>query len=280
MDPLTFMQLADTQFGMFRNFIDLTPERIADYNSRGLNVRQVEPFDAFAPETERFQKAVDAANQTRPAFVAVCGDMVNDPAEAAQIAELNRISGGLSPDIPLYRVSGNHDASEDDHITPTPESLARYRELFGDDTYSFVTGGVKFVVINSTVLHSPGEVRAEYNRQIDWIEAELVSARDGPVERVIVLSHHPLFLEHADEPDQYFNVPRDNRRPVIELLQAHRVDAVFAGHMHQNNYARDGGMLMIASGSVGYPLGTDPSGYRMVTVSNDGIDHRYHSLES
>ena len=67
---------------------------------------------------------------------------------------------------------------------------------------------------------------------------------------------------------------------MIELLQAHRVDAVFAGHMHQNNYARDGGMLMIASGSVGYPLGTDPSGYRMVTVSNDGIDHRYHSLDS
>ena len=96
MDPLTFMQLADTQFGMFRNFIDLTPERLADYNSRGLSVRRVEPFDGFAPETERFEKAVDAANTIRPAFVAICGDMVNDPTDEAQIAELNRISGGLS----------------------------------------------------------------------------------------------------------------------------------------------------------------------------------------
>ena len=208
MDPLTFMQLADTQFGMFRNFIDLTPERMADYNSRGLSVRQVEPFDGFAPETERFEKAVDAANTIRPAFVAICGDMVNDPADEAQIAELNRISGGLSSEIPLYRVSGNHDASEDDHITPTTESLARYRELFGDDMYSFVAGGAKFIVINSTVVHHPGEVRVEYDRQIDWLEAELVSARDGPAEKVIVLSHHPLFLEHPDEPDLYFNVPR------------------------------------------------------------------------
>ena len=280
MDPITFMQLADTQFGMFRNFIDLTPERMADYNSRGLSVRRVEPFDGFAPETERFEKAMDAANTIRPAFVAICGDMVNDPTDEAQIAELNRISSGLSSEIPLYRVSGNHDASEDDHITPTAESLARYRELFGDDTYSFVAGGVKFIVINSTVVHHPGEVRAEYNRQLDWLEAELVSARDGSAERVIVLSHHPLFLEHPDEPDLYFNVPRDNRRPVTELLQAHGVDAVFAGHMHQNNYARHGNMLMIASGSVGYPLGNDPSGYRMVTVSNKGIDHRYYSLDS
>ena len=103
MDPLTFMQLADTQFGMFRNFIDLTPERLADYNSRGLSVRRVEPFDGFAPETERFEKAVDAANTIRPAFVAICGDMVNDPTDEAQIAELNRISGGLSSEVPLYQ---------------------------------------------------------------------------------------------------------------------------------------------------------------------------------
>ena len=280
MDSLTFMQLADTQFGMFRNFIGISPEQIAEYMSRDLRVRPVGPFDGFEPETERFQKAVDAANSIQPAFVAICGDMVNDPSDEAQIAELKRVSGGLASDIPLYRVSGNHDASEGDHITPTAESLARYRELFGDDTYSFVEGGVKFIVINSTILHTPGEVRSEYSRQIDWLEAELVSAREGSAEKVIVLSHHPLFLEHPDEPDEYFNVPRDNRRPVTELLQTHGVDAVFAGHMHRNNYARHGDMLMIASGSVGYPLGSDPSGYRMITVSNKGIDHRYYSLDS
>lgn len=280
MDPLTFMQLADTQFGMFRNFIGISPEQVADYASRGLSVRPVEPFEGFDPETDRFQKAVDTANSVQPAFVAICGDMVNDPADEAQVAELLRVGGGLSPNIPLYRVSGNHDSSEGDHITPTAESLARYRELFGEDIYSFVEGGVKFIVINSTVLHSPREVWPEYRRQIDWLEAELVSARDGQAEKVIVLSHHPLFLEHADEPDRYFNVPRDNRLPVTELLRAHSVDAVFAGHMHQNNYARDGNMLMIASGSVGYPLGNDPSGYRMVTVSNTGIDHRYYPLEA
>ena len=207
MDPLTFMQLADTQFGMFRNFIGISAEGIADYRSRGLSVRPVEPFEGFDPETERFQKAVDTANSIQPAFVAICGDMVNDPSDEAQVAELNRISGGLSPDIPLCRVSGNHDSSGDDHITPTADSLARYRELFGDDIYSFVRGGVKFIVINSTVVHNPREVRAEYRRQIDWLESELISARDGSAEKVIVLTHHPLFLEHPDEPDLYFNVP-------------------------------------------------------------------------
>ncbi len=280
MRPVSFIQLADTQFGMFRNFVGLTKQGIEEYRRRGMTVQPVEPFDGFAPETERFEKALNAANQLRPEFVALCGDMVNDPSSSAQLAELERVSGRLAPDVPLYRVSGNHDASEGDHVTPTEESLARYRELFGDDTYSFSHGGAKFIVINSTVLHSPAHVRAEYDRQVDWLEAELVAARECSVERVIVLSHHPLFLEHPDEPAHYFNVPPDNRRPVIDLLSRYRVDAVFAGHMHQNNYAEHKGMLMIASGSVGYPLGKDPSGYRVVTVSKDAIRHRYYSLET
>ena len=279
MQPITFMQLADTQFGMFSNYVGITEERIAEYRSRGLTVKPVEPFEGFAPETERFEKAVGVANELRPDFVVVCGDMVNDPSKPGQFSEFDRISGQLDAGVPLYRVSGNHDASEDDHVTPTSDSLARYRDMFGEDIYSFTRDGAKFIVINSTLLKSPAKVMAEYRRQLDWLEAELAGARDSGCSRVVIFSHHPLFLENPGEPEKYFTMPPENRQPVIDMARKYEVDAIFAGHMHQNNYAEHEGMLMIATGSVGYPLGKDPSGYRVVELDQHGIRHRYHSLE-
>ena len=62
MDPLTFMQLADTQFGMFQNFIEISPERMADYRSRGLSVRPVEPFEGL----RRRKQSVSRRRWTQP----------------------------------------------------------------------------------------------------------------------------------------------------------------------------------------------------------------------
>ena len=69
------------------------------------------------------------------------------------------------------------------------------------------------------------------------------------------------------------------RRPVLKLLREYEVDAVFAGHWHQNNYAADGKMEMVASGSVGYPFGDDPSGYRVVRVGKSGLKHDWHAMD-
>jgi hypothetical protein len=40
----------------------------------------------------------------------------------------------------------------------------------------------------------------------------------------------------------------------------------------------DDGFEMITSGPVGYPLGSDPSGFRMVDVFADRVTHEYIPL--
>ena len=95
--PYFFLQMADPQFGMFSD------------NA------------GFEEETTRYEKAIAIANRLQPAFVVVCGDLVNTPGDSTQQAELDRISAQLDERIPPYLVSGNHDVGN----APSPESLRR-----------------------------------------------------------------------------------------------------------------------------------------------------------
>ena len=73
-------------------------------------------------------------------------------------------------------------------------------------------------------------------------------------------------------------VSRENRLLLLDLFREHHVDAVFAGHFHQNLYATDGNMQMVVSGAVGLPM-VGESGYRVVDVSEEGISHEFHPFE-
>jgi serine/threonine-protein phosphatase CPPED1 len=66
--------------------------------------------------------------------------------------------------------------------------------------------------------------------------------------------------------------------PVIELFRRYGVQATFCGHWHRNHQARDGDMVEVLTGSVGYPLGDDPSGIRVVRLTGAGVEHEYHPL--
>ena len=62
-----------------------------------------------------------------------------------QVADYKSLLSELHPDIALVCVCGNHDIGN----TPTPATVQRYREDFGDDYFSFWVGGVKCIVLNS-----------------------------------------------------------------------------------------------------------------------------------
>jgi predicted phosphodiesterase len=65
---------------------------------------------------------------------------------------------------------------------------------------------------------------------------------------------------------------------LLGLLRSAGAKAVFAGHWHRNNYSSYGDMQVVASGPVGYPLGDDPSGYRIVKIHADRVDHDYYAF--
>jgi 3',5'-cyclic AMP phosphodiesterase CpdA len=245
-----FVQMADPQFGMFTKDRD------------------------FVQETANYEFAVANVNRLKPRFAIICGDLVNKPGDAAQIAEYRRITAKVDPSIRVYHVAGNHDVGNE----PTPESLAVYRERFGPDYYSFREGALFGVVLNSSLIHSPQNAPDEAAKQTSWLSLELDKARTSGAAHVVIFQHHPFFLERGDEPDQYFNIPLVRRKPLLDHLRQSGVRLVLAGHYHRNAQGADGEIEMVTTGPVGMPLGGAKSGLRIVWVRNDGLKHHYYDF--
>ena len=189
MSSFHFAQMADPQFGMFASVSRYGDEEVAERRARGLNIRKAErPISGFADETRLYTAAIEAANAIAPAFVVVCGDMVHDADNQAQVDELFRISAALDDGIPLYFVSGNHDVGE----APTADSLALYRERFGADNYSFDYQDCHFAVINSSLAYDPSNAPAEWRRAKQFLADDLsagAAARRG--------AYHPVHASSA-----------------------------------------------------------------------------------
>lgn len=246
-----FIQMSDPQFGMYTS-------------DKG-----------FAQETANFGFAIATARRLKPAFVIVSGDLVNKAGDADEVAEYKRIAAALDPSIPLYNVAGNHDVGNE----PTPESLAEYRRNFGADYYAFRSGSLKGIVLNSTLIAKPASAADEAARQEAWLEAELKKPREAGVEHRVIFQHHPWFVENADEPDGYFNIPAQARRKYLELFRKAGVRYLFSGHLHANALGRDGAIEMITTGPVGRPLGDNSrSGMRVVIVRAGRIEHQYYDF--
>ena len=274
MEQLRFLFMADCQLGAYASFSGLDQDDVAAYAARGMHVRAAPKVDGFAWDAHRYRQAVAAANEAAPAFVVMGGDMLDDPADEDAHHELLRITDGLH--VPMHWVPGNHDVAGDGDA-PTRASLARYRDWFGPDHYELVHGTTTLLVVNSAVWVHAERLPDVHARQLAALEARLVRAaeRDGPV---LVCAHHPLFTEDPDEPDSYWNVPMARRAPLIALFAAHGVTTYLCGHWHRNGGGTVGDLEVVVTGPVGYPLGHDPSGFRIVEVDRAGVRHEYVAL--
>ena len=250
--PFYFIQMSDPQFGMFTD------------------------NHGFARETQNFEKAIEAANRLRPAFVIVCGDLVNRTGDTVQIAEYKRIAAKLDPSIPLYNVAGNHDVSN----TPTAESLADYRKNIGPDYYTFQHGNLYGIVLNSSLIFDSSKAPKEAAKQDAWLHATLEGTRKLKNSNIVVFEHIPWFIYKPDEKNGYFNIPIETRKKYIDLLKKYGVRYVFAGHLHKNAIGTDDNLTIVTTGPIGKPLGKDSSGFRIVTVNGHKFSYPYYSLDS
>ena len=247
-----FIQMADPQFGMFEN------------------------DSSYEKETVNFEKAISAANRLHPSFVVVCGDLINQRGNRDQIAEYKRIAGELNPSIPLYNVPGNHDVGN----KVTPESLANYKKLFGADYYSFRSGNVFGIVLNSSLFFDSSLAPEEASQQDAWLRSTLKKASKIRNINVIVFQHIPWFTTQSDEKNGYFNIPLERRKTYLDLFHEYGVKYIFAGHLHKNSLGWYRRIEMVTTGPVGKPLGKDSSGIQIVKVKDNNITHKYFTLDS
>ncbi|MFA5245449.1 MAG: metallophosphoesterase [Pedobacter sp.] len=230
----------------------------------------------FSRETVNMEKAIAESNRLKPAFVVICGDLVNKPGNLAQIAEYKRIAAKLDPSIKLYSVSGNHDVEN----VPTPQSLALYKQHFGDDRYTFRSGNIFGIVLNSSLIKDPSLAPEEAAAQDVWLNSVLDKAKKSNAKHIMVFVHHSFFLSDPNEPDQYFNINTERRKYYLDLFQKYGVKQIFAGHYHRNAYGKAGEIEMITTGPVGRPLGADSSGFRVVNIKGKIVEHKYYALDS
>ena len=274
---VSFVQMADPQFGMYSSVSKFSDADKAERRQRGINIEYTGPIlEGLAKETSLFTEAIETANKINPDFVVICGDMVHNSNSDEQFQELIRISRLLNEDIKLYWVAGNHDVGD----KPTRAGLAQYKEQFGEYNYSFQEENCHFIVLNSSICYDPGSVPDEWDILISFLEKELQLAASTQKRHKIIFMHHPLFLNDPNEGDNYFVIPSARRAKIIDLITEYDVSAVFTGHLHRNNYKKIGNTELVSTGPVGFPLGEDPSGIRHVQVDDNSLTHEYLGLTS
>tara|TARA_B000000460_G_C21526656_1_gene398605 strand:- start:1523 stop:2356 length:834 start_codon:yes stop_codon:yes gene_type:complete len=277
MKNVSFVQMADPQFGMYSSVSKFSDADKAERRQRGINIEYTGPIlEGLAKETSLFTEAIETANKINPDFVVICGDMVHNSDSDEQFQELIRISRLLNEDIKLYWVAGNHDVGD----KPTRAGLAQYKEQFGEYNYSFQEENCYFIVLNSSICYDPGSVPDEWEILISFLEKELQIAASVQQRHKIIFMHHPLYLNDPNEGDNYFVIPSARRAKIIDLITEYDVSAVFTGHLHRNNYKKIGNTELVSTGPVGFPLGEDPSGIRHVRVDDNSLTHEYLGLIS
>lgn len=240
-----FLQLSDPQFGF------------TDNNK------------SFSVEVDAMNKAVTAINRLKPPFVVITGDFVNNSKSKEQIEAYKSMIAQIDSSVKVYMIPGNHDVGK---VSRT--SIDNYIKNYGETHFSFRYGECAFIGIDSNIIKEEDKEREE--AQFKWLEQELQKTKDTKFK--FIFTHCSVFLKRMDEPVNYSNFSLPMREKYVRLFQTYGVNAIFAGHLHNNAYGKAGNMEMITIGPVGKALGTGYQGMNLVKVYPDRFISEFIAL--
>ena len=241
-EPLTIVQLCDTQLGM----------------------------GGYDHDIDTFNLAVKQINTLEPDLVVICGDLVNTNDDKS-FKDFKEINAKFT--VPCYLASGNHDVGNE----PTTESLARYRSIIGEDYYNVDHKGYSFVVVNTQLWKV--DIGEESTKHQDWVAGTLKKNKRAGHKNVIV-GHYPLFIQKPDEEELYYNIPNPLRGILLDLCTSQGVVAYMAGHTHKNIVNDYEGIPMVASATTSKNFDGAPMGFRVWVLGEEGpLSHAFVSLK-
>ena len=201
----------------------------------------------FRESLRKMDEAVAVFNGRSLDFAIELGDFKDDSSgRDPTLAHLERIEASFARfSGPRYHVAGNHDF---DCLTPD-EFFSRVPndgEVSHSGYYSFVRGGVKFIVLNACYdsalrpysRNNPWNDANVPPDELAWLERELAAAEG----HVIVFCHQRL--EDSAEPNHLVKNAADVRA-LVE--RSGKVRAVITGHQHK-------GSVRVLNGIVYYSL--------------------------
>ncbi|MBK6938952.1 MAG: metallophosphoesterase [Planctomycetes bacterium] len=247
--------------------------------------RKIEPFRfAYISDSHLYERkvndrfvrsllrAVDDVNRLdpQPDFVFYGGDL----AQLGAAAELE-LGAQILKNVkaPLRMMVGEHDWYLD--------MGEKWRELFGEPTYSFDHKGIHFVVLNSvvekdfwtargmtpqqrmqTVAGLDNGVQSPFtvgDTQRAWLEKDL--ARFADSHPIVVFSHSPLYKLYKN-----WNFWTDDADEVQAILKRFQSCVVIHGHTHQLLTNRVGNIHFHGLLSTAWPWPYAPEGLPPLTV--------------
>ncbi len=226
--------------------------------------------DDFTPEEQLMEQITAEINRLHPDFVVFSGDLVHKFDSELLWNGFKGMCAKIDKKIPIYYLPGNHDVSGD----ASKESVEKFVERFGSDRFVHRARSYTVIGYNSNnIKNRTSASAAEY----EWIEQQLRRARKN--KPIIVVSHHPYFLEYADEAEQYFNIDIETRMRYIKLFERYGVDLVLTGHLHKCASGRYGDIEFVTSGPAGKMLGSDASGVEIVRIQQGKVSPKYCPIE-
>ena len=239
----TFVQMCDTQLGM----------------------------GGYEHDVRMFRRAVKQINEMKPDMVFICGDLVTKPDDQS-FADFLEIKAGF--EVPCHCAPGNHDIQN----APTSATLQNYRNIIGKDYYSFDHKNFTFAIVNTQLWKSPLEGETEKHDQ--WFRKTLKEAKEKG-NPVFVIGHYPLYLNDPEEKDEYFNLPMEKRKEVLDLFEKYNVVAMLGGHAHRliiNDYK---GVQLVNGETTSKNFDKRPMGFRVWNVTSpSSIEHEFVKIDN
>ena len=224
----------------------------------GADFRFVHASDVhLSPQNlERIRNLREIVENQRAAFVLITGDLIHDAlrvdeAEATSYYRLFLDEIQSFP-VPVWTVPGNHEIfGIERHLSlVSPEhplyGKAMYRHFLGPTYYSFNTGGIHFVGIDSVDYDDLWYYGHVDEIQLDWLRKDLALVPD---DTPIVAFHHMPFVTAGDIFYGYTDAPPaptlmqvdgvtsfrhsvSNAEDVLSVLRQRELTLALAGHHH------------------------------------------------
>jgi 3',5'-cyclic AMP phosphodiesterase CpdA len=180
----TFVIIGDPQFGLNNYKKDLSID--LKIQTGGLE---------FEIEQNRLLQTIISINRCRPKFVIICGDITNayptQSSYTSQTEAFRRCISRISETIPVLFLPGNHDLGDE----ITKENLELYHKSYGADYYGFWYGGMRGLVINTSLMIHADKLPDEAKLQNEWLENEIEQAILCATS-VLIFQHHPWFIDN------------------------------------------------------------------------------------
>ncbi|GGI22800.1 metallophosphoesterase family protein [Bradyrhizobium guangdongense] len=184
-----------------------------------------------------FQAISEHIDASRPDLVINTGDVSFDGPISRDDVEFAKSLHDALPVACRY-IPGNHDIGDNPTaLGPAPKPPVteahrrQFRDIIGEDHWSFEAAGWCFIGLNSLVMNSGLAFEAE---QFDWLSAEISRANR---KQVALFIHKPLFLHRPDDaetPETSIRyVPQPARARLIEMLGSADLRLIASGHVHQ-----------------------------------------------